>query len=343
MIMPKEKSYEYDYEWSGEENKPKGVNLHEKNPWNKPNWGNAAKPVASSGQTSQTPQSDPLDMDELQRRHQWETPNWATVKDGKKDSNKEILKDSIPKPMLKKTAAGTASGIQGASATGGKTDAISIAAAEAEIADMERRIQEARMKKAALEQEKQLHDEVERAKHTVEETKLEQARRLAKEREEARWRATLAERNALDKEKREKARLAATQQGANPSSDAAWSKTQEEQQQRHQERVQQEATRRQAAEREEAIEIERDSAIASERDSDVNPVQSHRQLERSRFEAAGAGHGDGADCEEEEYDEEYEDEVEEDYEVDEIDDPFAATADELQRQIDELRRQLGSA
>jgi hypothetical protein len=51
FIMPTNKTYEYDYEWTGQEEKPKGVVLQEKNPWNKPNWGNSAKP-ASPGKSS---------------------------------------------------------------------------------------------------------------------------------------------------------------------------------------------------------------------------------------------------------------------------------------------------
>ena len=352
--MPKNKTYEYDYEWAGQENKPKGVNLQEKNPWSKPDWGNATKPAA--GQTSSyVAQPDRFGMDELQRRHQWEKPDWATVKSNSKSAERDILKDPIPKPMLKKTAAGVATGIKGATA-GDKKSADAVAAAEAEITDMERRIEAAREAKATLEQQKL--EEAQRTKHTVEETKREMARRLAKEREDARWRATLAERNARDKEKREHARLAALVSAS--SSDDIWLKTQEEQQHRHQERVQQEAAKRKETEREAEM----------ERQNQMNHYQNHvQELERTQreehteqaeqavkpnYNGLSKGHvPDQMDVanQYEEYDDYEEEEYFEEYDEEEILDDcdvpaegnVPSTADELQRQIDELNRQLASA
>lgn len=245
--MPKAKVYEHDYEWTGQENKPKGVNLQEKNPWNKPDWGvKPASQSSSTGTSSYNLQPDRFDMDELQRRHQWETPNWATVK-GNDTKNRDVITDPIPKPMLKKSSVNGCPGESGSASTssGAGNAKKTPEQVDSEIADIERRIEEARQNKAAL--EKQTEEEERRLKHTIEESKLEKARRLAKEREEARWRATLAERNKRDKEKREQARLAALQQSslAASTSDSIWQKSHEEQEQRYQERVQQEAIKRQ--------------------------------------------------------------------------------------------------
>jgi hypothetical protein len=246
LIMPKTKVYEYDYEWTGEENKLKGVNIQEKNPWNKPDWG--VKPVSQSSSTSSYDlYPDRFDMNELQRRHQWEKPNWATVKDHDVNKNKDVISDPIPKPMLKKVSARCSQGENGSTSTGKRDKTNTPEQVDKEIVELEDRIEEAREKKAALEKQKQDDDEHERLKHTVEESRLEKARRLAKEREEARWRATLTERNQRDKEKREQARLLALQQSnlVASTSDSVWQKTGAEQDQRFQERVQQETLKRQ--------------------------------------------------------------------------------------------------
>jgi hypothetical protein len=245
--MPKTKVYEHDYEWTGQENKPKGVNIQEKNPWNKPEWG--ARPVSNSSSTSPLDdrQPDLVDMDELQRRHQWEKPNWATVNDHNVN-NKDVITDPIPKPMLKKSTVKGSPGENGLTLTSKDPDRKTKTPEQVhnEIADIERRIEEARNNQAAL--EKQKEEDERRQKHKVEESKLEKARRLAKEREEARWRATLAERNQRDKEKREQARRAALQNNnhAVSTSDNIWQKSHEEQEHRYQERIQQEAIKRHA-------------------------------------------------------------------------------------------------
>jgi hypothetical protein len=304
-IMPKAKVYEHDYEWTGQENKPKGVNLQEKNPWNKPDWG--VKPVCQSGPTSSYDlHPDRFDMDELQRRHQWEKPNWATVK-GNTVGNKDVITDPIPKPMLKKLSVGGSPGDNGltSTATGSSSKSKTPDEVNNEIADIERRIEDARQNKAAL--EKQKEEDEKRLKHTVEESKLEKARRLAKEREDARWRATLVERNQRDKEKREQARLAALQQSnlAASTSDSMWQKSHDEQEHRYQERVQMEAIKRQTAD---------DQGSFNEAKEDVKEV-------------------------EEGYTEDLNSNVVVDNSVTDI----APTIDALQSQIDELRRQLEMA
>lgn len=326
--MPSKKTYEYDYEWNGEENKQKGVVIQEKNPWNKPNWGNLSKPVSTSpSKSSFAAEPERFGMEELQRRHQWTTPDWATVKGKKQPSEeKEILRDPIPKPMLKKTAAGTAAGIQGA--TGGPNSA-----AEAEIAAMEQKIEQAKQKKAALEQQQQqqvAEAEAERTRNKVEESKLEKARRLNKEREDVRWRATLAERNERDKALREQARLAALKAGSNQpaSSDAVWNTAHSEQQQRYEERVQQEAAKR--------MEVERGAAIALIRNETTS-------VESSPFATQGVAHNN--DDEDEYEEEEVLDEDENSVEGNDIYGGVSTAADsthpdELQGQIDALRLEL---
>lgn len=360
--MPKNRTYEYDYEWTGQENKSNGVNLHEKNQWSKPSWGSAAKPV-TSGQTSYTTQSDRFGMEKLQQRHQWEKPNWATAKD--KNSNKEILRDPIPKPTLKKTPGPATGGCIGTPSSGMNT--IDVTDADMEIAEMERRIEEAKQKKAALAKLKD--DEDERTKHTVEDSKLERARRLAKEREEGRWRETLQERNARDKEKREQARLAAlaSQSGTN-TSDAVWQKTQEEQQQRHQKRVQEEAAKRQCdkttgrermdqqqrLEQQERYVLLEQEQILQQRQRSVEAEQATTMLQTDNQYQQKQIYGQtGHDYEDvEEYDEEEIVEEDEGFEGDELESydevedvsngqvAESSTVDELQRQIDALRRQL---
>jgi hypothetical protein len=348
--MPKNKVYEHDYEWSGQENESKGVNINEKNPWNRPQWGTKPKKDHSGPQSSYATQPERFaTMEELQRQHQWEKPDWATVqKKGSNNSvlptndNKDIIKDPIPKPMLKKTAAGVASGILGASTATSQIfnnkKSKATEETEREIAEMERRIEEARKKKVALEQQKLLEEAEEaaaRQKHTVEESKLERARRLAKEKEEARWRATLAERILREKEQREQARLAALHKSntsAVKSSDAVWEKTQQEQQEQYEERVRQEARKRQEA-------IEEELMIAK------GTLQHEQQKEQliARVENSNDQGNDEEDIEEiiEEYIEEYDE-----------DDMISASVegtpsadgtsniDEIQRQIDELRKQL---
>jgi hypothetical protein len=342
--MPKNKVYDHDYEWSGQENESKGINLSEKNPWNKPDWGTKPKsePTAPQQQSSYATQPDRFGMEELQQRHQWAKPDWATMQKGSgTGSNRnDIIKDPIPKPMLKKTAAGVASGIQGASNTGGKNNT-STKDQEQEIAEMERRIEEARQKKFALEQQRKVEEEeaeAARQKHTVEESKLERARRLAKEREEARWRATLTERNLREKEQREQARLAALgkDNGKTAStSDAVWEKTQQEQQVRYQERVENETSKRQVAiDHEIMMKKQQQNAAA------LQPTSACRSHEHALEEY------------EEEIIEEY---VEDDDNIEELvedcDDERAMSVtaiaavgsndvDDIQRQIDELRRQL---
>jgi hypothetical protein len=347
--MPTNKTYDYDYEWTGQEEKPKGVVLQEKNPWNKPNWGNSAKP-ASPGKSSFAAQPDRFGMDELKRRHQWTTPAWATVK-GKQQSataaptpasdDADIIKDPIPKPMLKQTAAGAKAGIKGASAGGGRWSAKTVAAAQAEIAAMEQQIAAAKQKKAqadaAAAAEQQAQEE-QRAKHTVEETKLEKARRLAKEREEERWRATLAERNERDKAKREQARLAALAvQNSAQRKDDEWNQAHSEQQQRYEARVQQEALKRQQ-------ELEEAAGAAEAEAAYTAPSESYATI--SPANENDAGQAAEYNVNDEFYEEEIIEEeiVEDEYEeVDcEADEDVSAYPDELQRQIDALRLELAS-
>lgn len=349
--MPKNKVYEYDYEWNGQENESKGVNINEKNPWNKPDWGTKPKKDHSGPQSSYVTQPDRFGMEELQRRHQWEKPDWATMQKKSNgstavpDNDKDIIKDPIPKPMLKKTVAGVASGILGASAsttsttTSSKSKQKTSEETEREIAEMERRIAEARQKKAALEQQKQIEDAeavLARPKHTVEESKLERARRLAKEREEARWRATLAERNLREKEQREQARLAALNKGGNntaKTSDAVWEKTQNVQQEQYEERVRQEARKRQEV-------IEQEMMMAKQKQRQV-PEVTIAQPTAQIVDTSP----DEVEFEEEiieEYTEEYEEEEVEEFNADVQEGNNCGDVDDIQRQIDELRRQLAS-
>jgi hypothetical protein len=353
--MPKNKVYEHDYEWTGQENKAKGVNLQEKNPWSKPAWGSQSN-ERSCSTSSYAAQPDRFGMNELQRLHQWEKPNWATAKESSTNTNKDILKDSIPKPMLKKTVAGVASGIQGASSVVSGRNNKPADETEKEIAEMERRIEEVRQKKLALEKQK-LEDEEkaeqQRNKHTIEESKLEKARRLAKEREDARWRATLGERNERDKEKREHARLTALSQSSTApcTSDTVWQKTQDEEQMRYLDRVQQETIKRKATEGQilstEQMHIHEMHRVADEHLGHTS------QRENSPFQCTSEVQEEATDCEEndeilEEYDEEYEEFIEEYVEEDGMvsssnndeQAPTAETVDSLQRQIEELRRQL---
>ena len=362
--MSKNKVYEHDYEWKGQENESKGVNINEKNPWNKPDWGTKPKKDHSTPQSSSsvTPADHFGTMEELQRRHQWEKPDWATIqkRGGEStpmDSNKDIIKDPIPKPMLKKTVAGVASGILGASSTttsaGSKSKNKTFEDTDREIAEMEKSIEVARQKKAVLEQQKQIEEAeaaIARQKHTVEESKLERARRLAKEREEIRWRATLAERNLRDKEQREHARLAALNKSSNTTSktsDAVWEKTQNEQQEQYEERVRQEAKKRQETIDQEMM-IAKQKQQQEKKDTGAQPVM---PIASVTPDPLNTNHHDEEFEEEiiEEYTEEYE---EEEYDEDEEEGTNAPivvegnaasgdVVDDIQRQIDALRLQLG--
>ena len=201
--MPKIKVYEHDYEWTGQENKPKGVNIQEKHPWNKPNWGE--NPVGQShSATSYDLHPDRFDMDELQRRHQWETPQWATVKGRCENMNRDVISDPIPKPMLKTTGSSGSPGKNGSTSADIRNKTRKPDEMDKEIADMKRQIEEVKQKKEALMKQKQEEDEHERTKHTIKESKIEKARRLAKEREDARWRATLAEQTSGIKKRESK-------------------------------------------------------------------------------------------------------------------------------------------
>lgn len=210
--MPKTKNYEFDYEWNGNNQPQKGVNIKTKNPFAKPLFASVQQPSKPSNAVCSTPEQAPTDMEELRQSHPWQKPQWATVdKSPQKNNNRNIDKEAIPKPMLKKTPGST--NTNGSNVIHADDDA---------IAAMERKLAAAKQKKAELQAKQQqtanAEEEVDqRTKHTTEETKLERARRLAKERELERWRATLKERNERDKAKRAAAALV-----SNVRDDTAW-------------------------------------------------------------------------------------------------------------------------
>jgi hypothetical protein len=288
----KNKVYEFDYEWNGQAERSKGVNLKEQNPWHKPAFASVVVPTNNQRintdyrSMEQAPKLDKKGMDKLKENHQWQIPEWATVKQKQQQpsSAEPILKDPIPKPMLKKTNRGD-----------GPT---SIAETEAAIAEMQRQIQilQAQKKKAAssvaaagggggtaldstsTQKDKQDHPEEQqqqqqqqRDKHLANETQLERARRLAKEREEQRWRATLKERNLRDAEKRRLARLQAASTTQQKSSDDTWKQTQDQQELQYQERVRQEGEKRR----------ENEMAQAQAAASVVSPPEPHPKTHRS--------------------------------------------------------------
>lgn len=212
--MPKKKNYEFDYEWNGNVQPQKGVNIKTKNPFAKPLFASVKQSSKPSSTVCSTPEQAPTDIDELRKSHPWQKPQWATVdKSPQKGNARHIDKDAIPKPMLKKTP-----GME----VGGGTNVIQ--ADDDAIAAMERKLAAAKQRKAALQAQKQEQEipaadtDDTRAKHTSEETKLERARRLAKERELERWRATLKERNERDAAKR----AAAAALVSNVRDDTAW-------------------------------------------------------------------------------------------------------------------------
>lgn len=350
----KNKNYDFDYEWSGNAGEVKGVNLAEKNPWNKPGWNTVVKADSKTTGNSSIVEQKPTDWQRLQDQHQWSTPEWATMK-GKNTSNKTIVKDPVPKPsMLKKKQFGGGAnnpkmGAGAGDATNTKGGGSAVTDAEMEIAEMERLIEQARQKKAAMlaqkmKDEEEQRAEAERVKHTVNETALEKARREAKEREEARWRATLAERNARDKEKREQARLAALggqEQQSKLHGDTSWQK-------------QQSTTT--TATTGKNVPIVTSKATAPTKERPAQHQQQSQQPSMTKHEPVsddGPMEGAVEEYEEEvEYDEEYVDDsdYEEEEYVEETDDeeegdvahPARNDADELQRQIAALRQQLAS-
>lgn len=134
-----------------------------------------------------------------------------------------VIKESIPSPVLKnRSAVGVQYDIldsKGAK-SGYATSGNSAEATTDAIAEMERRIKEVKARKAASMEKHQ--EEQDRAKHTINETKVERARRLAKEKEDQRWKATLPERVAMEKQKREAAKASMTN---HIKSDTAWQKS----------------------------------------------------------------------------------------------------------------------
>jgi hypothetical protein len=209
--MPKQKTYEHDYEWNGNSQPQKGVNIKEQNPWPTPTFA-SVKPPSSSGQSTKmsTPVQPPTDLNELRQAHPWQKPQWATVDNNNNKSPQKnnasvpavaIDRDAIPKPMLKKTPGDDS------------TNTTAIQASDDAIAAMERKLAAAKQRQSAAAAKASAKNETaeeeaaaQRAKHQSEETKLEQARRVAKEKELERWRATLQERNERDKAKRQQAR-----------------------------------------------------------------------------------------------------------------------------------------
>jgi hypothetical protein len=235
--MPKQKTYEHDYEWNGNAQPQKGVNIKEKNPWPTPVFASVQQPSNNNKKTiSSTPVQAPTDIDELRQAHPWQKPQWATVdkSPNKNTSTTAVDRDAIPKPMLKKTP-------------GGNTSTTNIITADNDaIAAMERKLAAAKQRQAELMQKGQAVASNEtnetvagREKHVSEETKLERARRLAKEKELERWRATLKERNERDKAQRH----AAAGLVSHVLDDTAWQKPKEQPkpkpQQQQQEEMQQ--------------------------------------------------------------------------------------------------------
>ena len=350
-MTKKNKQYEHDYEWSGNAGPVKGVNLAEKNPWNKPGWNAVTKPQspAPASHDSRKMEQKPTDWQRLQSQHQWQTPEWATMKN--KQTNNAIVKDPVPKPMLKKREVGTTK-FGGATAGGTNTR---VSEEEAEIAEMERLIEEAKQKKAALErqkkeeEERKKKEEEERQKNSVNETALEKARREAKEREEARWRATLAERNVRDKERREQARLAALSQQSKLHDVTSWqtqTKTKETSpRSSHNHPVNIAAVAPSSNVVEPPVQLPQPGTSAV---TAAMTTQQHKHHEPAadRKPVPQAAADEAEDYEEvveyvEEYVDDYEEEeiVEEEYEEQ---GEAAADAAELQRQIDALRQQLAA-
>ena len=198
---------------------------------------------------------------------------------------------------------------------------------------MERRIAEAKARKAALvlEKEKEAAAEAERQRHMVDETKVERARRLAKEREEARWRATLQERNERDKAKREAARIAAATTTA-IHADAAWQNPKSETT-----AVSGGANHRQEPATTQPAPVVHAQPTATTPQYAEEPASSYAQHEPSREE-------EEYEVEEEYTEEEYAEEDMLSAEAGQGTQPPATVLDEeaaeLQRQIDELQRQL---
>jgi hypothetical protein len=233
--MPKQKTYEHDYEWNGNSQPQKGVNIKEQNPWPTPTFA-SVKPPSSSGKSTKvsTPVQPPTDLNELRQAHPWQKPQWATVDNNNKSPQKNsasscsvpvaIDRDAIPKPMLKKTPGDDC------------TNTTAIQASDDAIAAMERTLAAAKQRQAAAQAKASNKNEpaeeetaaataaAQRAKHQSEETKLEQARRVAKEKELERWRATLQERNERDKAKRQQARNGLVAHGG-LLDDTAWQKS----------------------------------------------------------------------------------------------------------------------
>lgn len=317
----KNKTYEHDYEWSGNAGPVKGVNIVEKNPWSKPGWNTIIKNDRPAARDNRSAEQKPTDWNQLQKQHQWKTPEWATMK-GKDNSNKAIIKDSVPKPMLKNKNTPP----QMNCSNNGKSTAAEV---EAEIAEMERRIAEAKQQKISLQGQQQDQkgsaNEAERHKHTVNETKLERARREAKEREEARWRATLVERNARDKAKREEARHAAL--SVKVHDDTSWQNKQ--------------------SSRNDAVIAQKIELPMESKDNIQMPAPT--SIPALDVSPTIIGESTADDDESVEYVEEYVDDdedveyeevyVEEDYEEHQV---VACSAEDLQRQIDALRQQLAS-
>ena len=303
-------------------------------------------------------EQNPTDWQKLQDQHHWQTPDWATVKKqqnvNKNESHRAIVKDPVPRPMLKKMSVTAATaggkGTNGASFGGDKVPSAvttNIQDAEAEIAEMERLIEQATQKKIALLAAAKEAEEQERQKHTVNETALEKARREAKEREEARWRATLQERNARDKERREQARLNALCNNNKTRDDASWQQTSPTRSKHacHGDQGREEPTTPtlHAVEEKQLQQQQQQSPNQPNSRCQQHTVKQQQQQQQSEHE--NEVEYEDEEIEEEEYYEEIEDEYEDEEVLDDDDDGELnnhneETAVELQRQIDDLRRQL---
>lgn len=331
--MPKNKQYEYDYEWDGNAKPQAGVNIAKKNPFKAPAWKSpgASKPPKCQSHTPVQEAATPK-RHELEAKFPWQKPNWATVdKSPKKQQHAQVIKSSIPKPMLKETPNSPLKSKTGSSNTpSGDADA------DSEVQALERKIAEAKRRKEEL--MKQKEEEAERTKHTVEETKLERARRLAKEREEQRWRDTLKERNERDKKKR----LEAASKLAAPVSDKAWQKPVEKVSE----------PKRQYENDPYGQEQQQLPSSGTEEECGTHEVEQGVATLQTNQEALGAYNNTNQpthnyndyqtpikqyDDDSSEYEEEIIEEVAE--EEDEVD-PAALRAAELQRQIDALEREL---
>jgi hypothetical protein len=192
--------------------------MHQKHNWEQPNW--AVKTSSNSCSKKQQQQTRGVVEEPAKRAFSWEKPDWAVPE--KHVSDKRIDKRSIESPVLKKSE-GAVKRTECRGKEGSSTEVVTVDD-EDEISGLQLRLQKAKEMKAKLtkmcgnvKKDEQAVSDAAKSKEekkdrvvgsmTVEqETKLEMARRIAKEREEAAWRARQAERNEADRKKREEAR-----------------------------------------------------------------------------------------------------------------------------------------